>query len=435
MPATAPQLLEAGQLALLMHDWHVPPEQNPLRQSSPATHVSLLSSLQRSPWHFPPTQSPLRSQGEPFGALHTFITHDFEGQSASAAQPAQVLLVQSLLAHSALSPQGLPFGARQKPARQVLLAHSLLSVQGLPVFVLQLLAPSHASVGSMQVPGSMSPTRTGVQVPGDPSTLQAWHVPPHVVVQQTLSTHVVLPEHSGSILQASPAHFPQAPPQSTAVSGPFLMPSEQLTHMCVAMSHVGFVPILQSVFVVQFTQAPAPSQVPFGHIVPSAAGIFVGTPATQSFSVQTLRSSIGGSFGSSWSAGFPSAPHTLFMQSFGVWVIDGSPFVSFGLQNEATQIEAVQPSCVGIPQSTSPTHGVQPGPVPQLPELAVALTLVLAVVLVSPVVVVAVAVAPLLPPAEAPLRSSVQPPDASNAALASATSVPATSARDPRADR
>ena len=393
-------------------------------------------SLQRSPWHFPPTQSAATSQGEPFGALHTLATHDFEGQSASTAQPAQVLFVQSLLAHSALSTQGLPFGARQKPARHVLLAQSLLSMQVLPVPALQFFAPSHASAGSAQVPGSMSPTGTGVHVPRDPGTSQAWQVPPQAVVQQTLSTHVVVPAQSMFLPQVSPAHFPQAPPQSTAVSGPFLMPSEQLTHMCNAMSHVGFVPVLQSLFFVQFTQAPAPSQVPFGHIVAAAAGIFVGTPATQSSCVQTFRSSIGVSFGSSWSAGFPSAPHTLFMQSFGVWVMDSSPVVSFGLHSASTQIEAVQPSCDAIPQSTSLTHGMQPAPVPQLPELAVALTLVLALVVVvaSPVVVV-VAVVALLPPAEAPLRSSVQPPEPSAAALTSATIVPATSARDPRADR
>ena len=278
----------------------------------------------------------------------------------------------------------------------------------------------------------MSPTGTGVQAPRNPGTLQAWQVPPQAIVQQTLSTHVVLPEHSGSILQASPTHFPQAPPQSTAVSGPFWMPSEQLTHMCNAMSHVGFVPILQSAFFVQFKQAPAPSQVPFGHTVPSATGIFVGTPARQSFVVQTFMSSAGVSFTSSSSAGFPSAPHTLFMQSFGVWVIDSCPAVSFGLQNEPTQVEAVHPSCVGSPHSTSLMHGVQPAPVPQLPELAVALTL--ALVVASPVVVV-VAVVPLLPPAEAPLRSSVHPPDASAEAPASAPIVPATRARDPRADR
>lgn len=187
--ATAPQLLVAGQSLLLMHDSHFPSEQNPLRQSSPTTHVSVLSSLQRSPWHFPPTQSPTTSQGEPLGALQTFITHDFEGQSASAPHGAQVVPEHSLLAHSALSTQGLPFGARQKPARQVLLAQSLLSAQALPVVALQAIAPSHAVAGSVQVPGSMSPTGTLAQVPRDPERLQAWHVPVQGMLQQSLSAH------------------------------------------------------------------------------------------------------------------------------------------------------------------------------------------------------------------------------------------------------
>lgn len=45
---TIPQL-DPGQLLLSTQERHFPTEQNPLTQSSPAAHGSLLSSLQRSP--------------------------------------------------------------------------------------------------------------------------------------------------------------------------------------------------------------------------------------------------------------------------------------------------------------------------------------------------------------------------------------------------
>lgn len=216
-------------------------------------------------------------------------------------------------------------------------------------------------------------------------------------------------------------HFPQFPPQSMPVSVPLLRPSEQLMHVCAARSHVGFVPVVQSLFFVQLKHEPTPSHMPFGHIVPLFTGTFVGTPPMQIIVVQTFKSSRGVSFGSISIAGLPSDPHTLFMQSFGVWVVDGSPVVSFGVQIEATQVETVQPSWVAVPQSTSAMHGVQPAPVPQLPELAS--------------VVAVVALVELAPPAEAPARLSVQPLGARTATLASTTIVPATSARDPRAHR
>jgi hypothetical protein len=329
-----------------------------------------------------------------------------------------------LLAHSALSAQGFPFGARQKPAKQVLLAQSLFAVQSLPVAFRQVPSPSHAVAGSMQVMGSPSPARTLAHLPSDPATLQAWQVPGQAAsAQQTLSTHA-LPAHSMPLAQVSPSHFPQLPPQSIAVSVPFIRPSEQLMQACVGRSQVGFVPRpLQSLFFVHWKHAPAPSHMPFGHGIPLATGIFVGTPPTQSSWVQAFMSSAGVSFGSTSIVAFPSAPHTLFMQSFGTWVIAGSPLVSLGTQTLPTQIDAVQPSLVGIPQSTSPTHGVQP--VPQLPVLPLAVVLVLALVLV-----VLELVAPPPPPAEAPTRSSVQPLGASITTPASARLTP--SARDPR---
>jgi hypothetical protein len=133
------------------------------------------------------------------------------------------------------------------------------------------------------------------------------------------------------------------------------------------------------------------------------------------------------SFGSGSCIGFPSAPHTLFMQSPAGWVVDSSPAVAFGVQNDATQIDAVQPSFDGMPQSTSPTHGVHPAP-PHVPVVALVLALVLAAMLVVLDVVA------LLPPAEAPLTSSVHPPGATITTLASATTTLRPIARDPRAD-
>jgi hypothetical protein len=118
------------------------------------------------------------------------------------------------------------------------------------------------------------------------------------------------------------------------------------------------------------------------------------------------------------------------MQSPAGCVIAGSPVVSFDTQTLETQIEAVQPSFVGIPQSTSPTHAVHPPPVPQLPVLALALTVVLTVVLASAVVVVELVA--LLPPAEAPARSSVQPLGAIVATPMSVRLAPTPSARKPR---
>ena len=365
------------------------------------------------------------SQGEPFGALQTPAIHELEGQSASTPHGEQVMPLHSLLAHSALSPQLLPFGARQMPARQVLLAQSPFAAQTWPVVFRQEPAPSHAIVGSVQVPRSMSPTGTREQTPTDPGRLHAMHVPVHVVVQHVVSTHERAAVQSLFAAQTAPVQPPQVPPpQSMAVSVPFFRTSEQLMQVCAVRSHVGFTPPVQSASAMQLKHLPASSHLPFGHEVPIATGVFVGTPPTQSFCVQTFMSS-GVSFGSTSIAGFPSAPHTLFMQLPGVCVIDSSPLVSFGAQNDRTQIDAVQPSNVGIPQSTSPTHGVHPVPIQQLPVLVLSLV---------PVVMV-LEVDALTPPVETPARSSVQPLGASVATLASTSVTPTPSARDPRPAR
>ena len=49
------------------------------------------------------------------------------------------------------------------------------------------------------------PPGTGVQVPREPATLQAWQAPVHALVQQTPSTQLRPEAHCAVLVHASPA--------------------------------------------------------------------------------------------------------------------------------------------------------------------------------------------------------------------------------------
>jgi hypothetical protein len=91
------------------------------------------------------------------------------------------------------------------PSTQLPFAHSVGAVQATPFCFLHAPAPSQAA-GATQVPRSVWPTGTSVQVPTDPATLHAMQVPVHARSQQPLSKQTPEP-HSAPAVHAAPSGF------------------------------------------------------------------------------------------------------------------------------------------------------------------------------------------------------------------------------------
>jgi hypothetical protein len=109
-------------------------------------------------------------------------------------------------------------------------------------------------------------------------------------LQHTPSTQLPLSHFVESPHEVPSQRNGQSPPQSTPVSLPFFILSEQLTHVCVAAMQVGFVPV-QSASVTHATHWPAPSQtLPAGdeHASPFAMNECTQTLATHESMVHGL---------------------------------------------------------------------------------------------------------------------------------------------------
>jgi hypothetical protein len=378
-PAIAPNAMEP-QLAPGEHVTgtpvqgpHTPPAQTPLLQSAATAQALPLSTRQRPNWHLLPAQSLSMSQAAPPGALQVGALHAPVAQSPFTAQSAHFAFTQRPLAQLRAFAQSPPVWILQIPPRQAPLAQSVSNTQEAPAAVLHIPAPSQASVAVLQLCGSFCPAGTLAHAPTEPGRLHDWHAPTQAISQQTPSVHWLVTQLA-LLAQGSPGQILQFPPQSTIVSRPFFTPSEQLTQVWSDGSHVGFRPWVQSALVLQLTQFPLSSQVPFAHTVPAATGKKTGTPAAQVWSVQAFPSSGGRSFASFTDVGFPLAPHTFLLQSFAVCVAAGNPVVSFGVQTDATHVETVHPSFVGGPQSVSITHATQVWSISQPPELVLVAT-------------------------------------------------------------
>ncbi len=117
--------------------------------------------------------------------------------------------------------------------------------------------PSNPQGGAaMQPPcGSLVPAATAVQVPADPATLQAAHVPQLAVPQQTPSTQFP-PSHSFPIAQAWPSRLsPHEPPVQT------LPAAQSLSLLQTATQAVPLQAKGAQLCMLPGWQTPAPSQV------------------------------------------------------------------------------------------------------------------------------------------------------------------------------
>lgn len=176
-------------------------------------------------------QSPLTAHGAPPGRAQTPALQCVLAQSAPVAQAAQTWAAQRPLPHAASEPQASPSASLQKPAWQMPLKHWLPAVQGsrkAPRLPLPVHMPPVAQMARFShMPASPTPSGSAVQLPTWPGIAHELQTSQDVAPQQTELTHAEPPAQSLVAAQALPwAHGGQAaPPQSTSVSDPSLMPS------------------------------------------------------------------------------------------------------------------------------------------------------------------------------------------------------------------
>jgi len=88
---------------------------------------------------------------------------------------------------------------QQTPSAQMPLMQSVPSVQGPPWFCLHPPLPSQTFVVPAHSLAGSSPLPMFVHVPNEPARLQAWHVPGHVLLQQTPSVQKPETHWPGSV--------------------------------------------------------------------------------------------------------------------------------------------------------------------------------------------------------------------------------------------